>query len=135
MLAEFGCTVHRNIGKTGVVGVLQTGSGPSIGLRADMDALPIEEANDLPYRSKHKGVMHACGHDDAPPCCWAPPATSPNQEFRRDRTLHLPAAEEGIGGAKAMRRTVCDDRSARACSACTIRRVFRLENLPSGLGQ
>jgi amidohydrolase len=59
-LAEFGCTVHRNVGKTGVVGVLQTGNGPSIGLRADMDALPIEEANDLPYRSQQKGVMHAC---------------------------------------------------------------------------
>jgi metal-dependent amidase/aminoacylase/carboxypeptidase family protein len=62
-LAEFGCEVHRNIGKTGVVGVLRTGNGPSIGLRADMDALPIHEANDVPYRSKHDGRMHACGHD------------------------------------------------------------------------
>jgi metal-dependent amidase/aminoacylase/carboxypeptidase family protein len=61
-LAEFGCEVHRNIGKTGVVGVLRTGDGPSIGLRADMDALPIHEANDIPYRSKHEGIMHACGH-------------------------------------------------------------------------
>jgi metal-dependent amidase/aminoacylase/carboxypeptidase family protein len=49
-LAEFGCEVHRNIGKTGMVGVLRTGDGPSIGLRADMDALPIHEANDIPYR-------------------------------------------------------------------------------------
>jgi hippurate hydrolase len=47
-LAEFGCEVHRNIGKSGVVGVLRTGDGPSIGLRADMDALPIHEANDIP---------------------------------------------------------------------------------------
>src|SRR5215510_2565137 len=62
-LAEFGCEVHRNIGKTGVVGVLRTSNGPSIGLRADMDALPIHEANDIPYRSKHDGRMHACGHD------------------------------------------------------------------------
>ena len=62
-LAEFGCEVHRNIGKTGVVGVLRTGNGPSIGLRADMDALPIQEANDIPYRSQHDGRMHACGHD------------------------------------------------------------------------
>jgi hippurate hydrolase len=62
-LAEFGCEVHRNIGKTGVVGVLRTGNGPSIGLRADMDALPIHEANDFPYRSQHDGRMHACGHD------------------------------------------------------------------------
>src|SRR6516162_3276034 len=50
-LAEFGCEVHRNIGKTGVVGVLRTSDGPSIGLRADMDALPIQEANDVPHRS------------------------------------------------------------------------------------
>jgi hippurate hydrolase len=63
-LAEFGCEVHRNIRKTGVVGVLRTGNGPSIVLRADMDALPIHEANDVPYhRSKHEGIMHACGHD------------------------------------------------------------------------
>jgi hippurate hydrolase len=62
-LVEFCCEVHRNIGKSGVVGVLKTGNGPSIGLRADMDALPIREANDIPYRSKHDGIMHACGHD------------------------------------------------------------------------
>jgi hippurate hydrolase len=60
---EFGCEVHRNIGKTGLVGVLRTGNGPSIGLRADIDALPLHEANDIPYRSKHDGIMHACGHD------------------------------------------------------------------------
>src|SRR5215471_8160148 len=62
-LAEFGCQVHRHVGRTGVIGVLQTGNGPSIGLRADMDALPIEEANDVPYRSRSPGRMHACGHD------------------------------------------------------------------------
>jgi amidohydrolase len=62
-LAEFGCEVHRNIGKTGVVGVLRTGNGPSIGRRADMDALPIHEANDIPYRSTHDGRIHARGHD------------------------------------------------------------------------
>jgi metal-dependent amidase/aminoacylase/carboxypeptidase family protein len=50
-LDEFGCEVHRNIGKTGVVGVLRTGNGPSIGLRADMDSLPVHEANDITYRS------------------------------------------------------------------------------------
>jgi hypothetical protein len=66
-LADFGCEVYRNIGKTGVVGVLRTGNGPSR-LRADMDALPIQEANDIPYRSKHDGIMHASGgrpHDHA----------------------------------------------------------------------
>jgi hippurate hydrolase len=53
-LAEFGCEVHRNIGNTGVVGVLRTGNGPSIGLRADMDALPVHEANDVLYRSQRR---------------------------------------------------------------------------------
>ncbi|MBN9260203.1 MAG: amidohydrolase, partial [Hyphomicrobium sp.] len=61
-LGEFGVTVHRNVGKTGVVGVLQTGNGPTIGLRCDMDALPIDEIADVPYKSTKPGVMHACGH-------------------------------------------------------------------------
>ena len=63
-LAEWGIEVHRHVGGTGVVGVLRKGNGQaSIGLRADMDALPIEEATGLPYASGKKGVMHACGHD------------------------------------------------------------------------
>jgi amidohydrolase len=56
--------VHTGLAKTGVVGVLKAGAGGrAIGLRADMDALPIEEATGLPYASKHPGRMHACGHD------------------------------------------------------------------------
>ena len=63
-LDSFGIEVHRGIGKTGVVGVLKSGkSARSIGLRADMDALPIQEANTFAHRSRHDGVMHACGHD------------------------------------------------------------------------
>ncbi|HIE75574.1 MAG TPA: amidohydrolase, partial [Gammaproteobacteria bacterium] len=62
-LEQFGIEVHRGLAKTGVVGVLKNGDGPSIGLRADMDALPIHEANDFDHRSKHDGKMHACGHD------------------------------------------------------------------------
>src|SRR4051794_21286503 len=63
-LAEWGLEVHRNVGKTGVVGVLRNGNGEgSVGLRADMDALPILEATDLPYASQNPGKMHACGHD------------------------------------------------------------------------
>jgi amidohydrolase len=62
-LREFGLTVHEGIGGTGVVGILRHGNGPMIGLRADMDALPIAEATGLPYASKVPGVMHACGHD------------------------------------------------------------------------
>jgi hippurate hydrolase len=64
-LAAWGIEVHRGIGKTGVVGVLRSGGGNSrrIGLRADMDALPIQETTGLPYASTNPGRMHACGHD------------------------------------------------------------------------
>ncbi|MCA2012304.1 amidohydrolase [Cereibacter sphaeroides] len=65
-LESFGFEVHRGIGTTGVVGVMRLGegnAGPRIGLRADMDALPITEATGLPYASRNPGVMHACGHD------------------------------------------------------------------------
>ncbi len=64
LLESFGLEVHRGLGQTGVVGVLQRGNGTrSIGLRADMDALPIQEANDFDHRSEVPGKMHACGHD------------------------------------------------------------------------
>ena len=64
LLTEWGITTHRGIGNTGVVGVIDgQGKGRSIGLRADMDALPIEEKTNLPFSSKNPGVMHACGHD------------------------------------------------------------------------
>jgi amidohydrolase len=63
-LESFGCEVHRGVAKTGVVGRLKVGkSRRTVGLRADMDALPIVEINDLAYRSRHEGRMHACGHD------------------------------------------------------------------------
>src|SRR5215469_13073288 len=63
-LAEWGIDVHRAVGSTGVVGVLRSGNGEAtIGLRADMDALPIIEDNDLAYASRNHGKMHACGHD------------------------------------------------------------------------
>ena len=66
-LKEFGCDeIVTGIGRTGVVGVIhgkKPGNGKTIGLRADMDALPIEEATNAPYKSKTPGKMHACGHD------------------------------------------------------------------------
>jgi amidohydrolase len=63
-LESFGIEVVRNIGQSGVVGILRCGDGDaSIGLRADMDALHIQEQNTFEYRSQHKGIMHACGHD------------------------------------------------------------------------
>ena len=64
LLSDFGLEVHKGVGGTGVVGVLQKGdSEKSIGLRADMDALQITEQNTFAHRSQHDGQMHACGHD------------------------------------------------------------------------
>ena len=63
-LERYGLEVHRGIAKTGVVGVLRAGTSQRmIGLRADMDALPLAELNEFPHHSKHPGKMHACGHD------------------------------------------------------------------------
>ncbi len=63
-LEGFGIEVEKEVAKTGVVGLLRTGrGGPTLGIRADMDALPIQEENEVPYRSRQKGKMHACGHD------------------------------------------------------------------------
>jgi amidohydrolase len=103
-LAEFGCEVFRGIGKTGVVGRLRAGDSPrTIGLRADMDALPIEEATNLPYRSQHHGRMHACGHDGHTTMLLGA-ARYLAETCNFDGTVHLifQPAEEGLGGGAAM---------------------------------
>jgi len=103
-LAEFGCEVFRGIGRTGVVGRLRAGTSVrSIGLRADMDALPIQEATNLPYRSRHDGRMHACGHDGHTTMLLG--AARYLAEARNlDGTVHFifQPAEEGLGGGDAM---------------------------------
>jgi hippurate hydrolase len=103
-LAAFGCEVHRGLGKTGVVGTLRTGSSArSVGLRADMDALPIEEANPFAHRSQNQGKMHACGHDGhTTMLLGAARYLAETRNF--DGTVHFifQPAEEGLGGAKAM---------------------------------
>jgi hippurate hydrolase len=102
-LAEFGITVHRSVGKTGVVGVLQTGNGPTIGLRCDMDALPIEEIVDVPYKSTKPGVMHACGHDGhTTMLLGAARYLAATKRFDGTVYFIFQPAEEGIGGALAM---------------------------------
>ena len=63
LLASFGLQVHRGLAGTGVVATLENGPGPVIGLRADMDALPIQEIGTCSYKSAVAGKMHACGHD------------------------------------------------------------------------
>ena len=103
-LAAFGCEVHRGLGKTGVVGTLRAGASPrSVGLRADMDALPIAEANLFAHRSQHQGKMHACGHDGhTTMLLGAARYLAETRNF--DGTVHFifQPAEEGLGGAKAM---------------------------------
>ncbi len=124
-LAEFGCEVFRGIGKTGVVGRLRAGNSPrSIGLRADMDCLPIHEATNLPYRSRHEGRMHACGHDGhTTMLLGAARYLAETRNF--DGTVHLifQPAEEGLGGGKAMVEDGLFDRFP--CEA-----IFGMHNRP-----
>ncbi|HLS55061.1 MAG TPA: M20 aminoacylase family protein [Zeimonas sp.] len=125
-LASFGIDVHRGVGRTGVVGVLRNGSSPrTIGLRADMDALPILEANTFAHRSQHPGRMHACGHDGhTTMLLGAARHLAATRNF--DGTVHFvfQPAEEGLGGAKAM----IDDGLFRRFPCETI---FGMHNRPS----
>ena len=103
-LAEYGYTVRRGLGGTGVVGSLRRGAGGKrLGLRADMDALPIPEATGLPYASLSPGRMHACGHDGHVTALLAA-ARHLARHGRFNGTLNLifQPAEEGQGGARRM---------------------------------
>src|SRR5215210_6851414 len=103
-LEALGIEVHVGIGGTGVVGVLREGNGPgSIGLRADMDALPILEANETPYKSTKPGVMHACGHDGhTTMLLGAARYLAETRNFNGTVNFIFQPAEEGLGGAQAM---------------------------------
>jgi amidohydrolase len=102
-LAEWGVEVHRGVGKTGVVGVLRNGDGPAIGLRADMDALPIHEETNLPYSSRNAGRMHACGHDGhTTMLLGAAKYLADTRNFQGTVNFIFQPGEEGIGGALAM---------------------------------
>ncbi len=103
-LEEWGIEVHRGVGITGVVGVLRNGNGQaSVGLRADMDALPILEATDLPYASQNPGRMHACGHDGhTTMLLGAAKYLAETRNFNGTVNFIFQPAEEGVGGALAM---------------------------------
>ena len=103
-LAEWGYTVHRGIGVTGVVGQLRVGDGKRrIGLRADMDALPIQEQTGLSYASTVPGKMHACGHDGHTAMLLAAARQlSKTREFNGTLNVIFQPAEEGGAGAKRM---------------------------------
>src|SRR5471032_1969741 len=109
-LREFGCDeVATGLGRTGVVGVIKgrkpAGSAETkvIGLRADMDALPIEEATDLPYASRTPGLMHACGHDGhTAMLLGAARYLAETRNFAGTAVVIFQPAEEGGAGGKAM---------------------------------
>jgi len=105
-LAEWGIEVHRDLGGTGVVGVLRRGNGQAaIGLRADMDALPMREANDFPHASRNPGRMHACGHDGhTTMLLGAARYLATSGRFNGTVNFIFQPAEEGLGGAEAMLR-------------------------------
>jgi hippurate hydrolase len=103
-LEEWGIEVHRGVGVTGVVGVLRNGNGQaSVGLRADMDALPILEATELAYASQNPGHMHACGHDGhTTMLLGAAKYLAETRNFNGTVNFIFQPAEEGVGGALAM---------------------------------
>jgi amidohydrolase len=130
-LKEFGCDeVATGLGRTGVVGVIKgrrpAGKGDIkvIGLRADMDALPIVEATNLPYASKNPGVMHACGHDGhTAMLLGAARYLAETRNFAGDAVVIFQPAEEGGAGAAAMIKDGLMDRFG-------IEQVYGMHNGP-----
>ena len=105
-LTEWGIPIHRGMGKTGVVGILKCGTSErAIGLRADMDALPMQEFNQFAHASQHAGKMHACGHDGHVAMLLAAAQyLSKHQDFDGTVYFIFQPAEEGGGGAREMIR-------------------------------
>jgi amidohydrolase len=104
-LSAWGIEVHRGLAKTGVVGVIRgrTNAGKTIGLRADMDCLPMHETGAVPYRSKHEGRMHACGHDGhTTMLLGAARYLAETRNFDGTAYLIFQPAEEGGGGGQVM---------------------------------
>lgn len=126
LLREWGIEVHEGIGRTGVVGVIAAGTSErAIGLRADMDALPIPETSGVPHASVHSGIAHSCGHDGhtAMLLCAAR-YLAETRRFNGRVHLFFQPAEEGRGGAHAM---IADGLFTRF--PCT--EVYALHNWPS----
>ena len=124
-LQSMGYAVERGLGGTGVVGQLVRGNGPrQLGLRADMDALPIHETTGLPHASCHAGVMHACGHDGHTAMLLAAAQhLAANGDFCGTLNLIFQPAEEGGGGALRMMDDGLFDKYP--CDA-----VFAMHNMP-----
>ncbi|MDP2829223.1 MAG: M20 aminoacylase family protein [Sulfuricellaceae bacterium] len=124
-LQSIGVEVHRGMGKTGVVGVLKRGSSTrAIGLRADMDALPIDELNNFPHRSQHDGRMHACGHDGHTAMLLAAAEyLAACGDFDGTVYFVFQPAEEREGGARHMIEDGLFER-------CPMQAVFGMHNWP-----
>ncbi len=105
-LKELGIDIKANVAKTGVIGLIKggAGDGPTIGIRADMDALALQEENDVPYKSTIDGKMHACGHDahTAILIGVAKILVKLQDKIKGNIKLFFQPAEEGLGGAKPM---------------------------------
>ena len=102
-LEEFGIEIHRGLAKTGVVGTIRNGDGPSIGLRADLDALPLQEKNIFKHASSNPGKMHACGHDGhTTMLLGAAKYLASSKNFRGTVNFIFQPAEEGGGGGEVM---------------------------------
>ncbi len=125
MLQSWGFTVHTGIGKSGVVGQLTAGDGQRrLGIRADMDALPILEKTKLPYASRRNGMMHACGHDGHTAMLLAAAQRLAQQrDFNGTLNVIFQPDEESLSGAKAMIEDGLFDRFP--CDA-----IFALHNVP-----
>ena len=128
-LQDFGVDeIHTNIGKTGVVALINgKQKGPNqIGLRADMDALPIEETTNLDYASKNPGKMHACGHDGhTTMLLGAAKHLCETRNFKGKAILIFQPAEEGLGGARLMLREGLFEKFP--CSE-----IYGIHNSPNG---
>lgn len=123
-LSSFGLEVHANIARTGVVGILDFGEGPSIGLRADMDALPIMEQTGVAYASAFPGCMHACGHDGHTAMLLGAAKILAQRRDLSGRIVFIfQPAEENEGGARAMMEAGLFDRFP-------IDAIFGLHNMP-----
>ena len=124
-LAEYGCEVHRGLATTGVVGTIRKGNSlRAVGLRADMDCLPMQEANSFAHRSQNDGRMHACGHDGhTTMLLGAARYLSRTRNF--DGTVHFifQPGEEGFGGGRVMVQEGLFDKFP--CDA-----VFAMHNKP-----